>query len=42
MNSKTYTAYVTKLLGYHSAGLISKTHLCRGLRKARRLVENKS
>ena len=39
MNKETYTSYVTKLLGYHSAGLISKTHLCRGLRKARRLLK---
>lgn len=38
MNSKTYTAYVTKLLGYHSAGLLGKQDLCRGLRKARRLL----
>lgn len=39
MNSKTYTAYVTKLLGYHSAGLVTKADLCRGLRKARRLLK---
>lgn len=39
MNSKTYTAYVTKLLGYHSAGLVTGADLCRGLRKARRLLK---
>ena len=39
MNKETYTSYVTKLLGYHSAGLVTKADLCRGLRKARRLLK---
>lgn len=39
MSNATYTRYVTKLLGYHADGLISKQDLQRGLRRARKSLE---